>query len=106
MVLSTQSDVCLRLSLSVSFVDCGRGKVWFQAGDASDFRVSEDGMVYALRRLSLVGKGNAVEVVYARDLQSKQVWKTRVHLHVRPHGNSMGPEQVSSSQELFPYTVE
>ncbi|XP_034736462.1 cadherin-2-like [Etheostoma cragini] len=86
---------------NVSFMDCGRGKVWFQVGDSSDFRVSEDGTVYALRRLSLVGKGNAVEVVYARDLQSKQVWKTRVHLHVRPHGNSIGPEQVKPSESTL-----
>ncbi|KAF1386037.1 hypothetical protein PFLUV_G00114010 [Perca fluviatilis] len=90
---------------NVSFVDCGRGKVWFQAGDSSDFRVSEDGVVYALRRLSLAGKGNAVEVVYARDLQSKQVWKTRVHLRVRPHGNSTGPEQVKPSDATLTQRV-
>ncbi|KAA8589896.1 hypothetical protein FQN60_013261, partial [Etheostoma spectabile] len=105
MGLPTQSDVCLRLSLSVSFMDCGRGKVWFQVGDSSDFRVSEEGTVYALRRLNLVGKGNAVEVVYARDLQSKQVWKTRVHLHVRPHGNSIGPEQVKPSDATLTQRV-
>lgn len=69
--------------------------MWFEGGDSSDFRVSEDGVVYTLRRQSLVGKGNAVVVVYARDLQSKQVWKTRVHLHVRPNGNSTGPPQVT-----------
>ncbi|XP_032381673.1 cadherin-2 [Etheostoma spectabile] len=90
---------------NVSFMDCGRGKVWFQVGDSSDFRVSEEGTVYALRRLNLVGKGNAVEVVYARDLQSKQVWKTRVHLHVRPHGNSIGPEQVKPSDATLTQRV-
>lgn len=101
-----QSNICLRLSLLVSFTDCGRGKVWFEVGDSSDFRVSEDGVVSTLRRLSLAGKGKAVEVVYARDLQSKQVWKTRVHLRVRPTGNNAGPEQVKQQieekRELFP----
>lgn len=62
-------------------MDCGRGKVWFEVGEPSDFRMSEAGVVYTLRHLSLVGQGKAVVVVYARDLQSKQVWKTKVYLH-------------------------
>ncbi|XP_020502015.1 cadherin-2 [Labrus bergylta] len=79
---------------NVSFVDCGGGKVWFEVGDSSDFRVSEDGVVYSLRRLSLAGKGKAGLVVYARDLHSKQIWKTRVHLH---HDRDAGPQQVKPS---------
>ncbi|KAK1896816.1 Cadherin-2, partial [Dissostichus eleginoides] len=75
-------------------MDCGRGKVWMEVGDSSDFGVSGDGVVFALRRLSLVGNEEAVEVIYARDLQSKQVWKTRVHLHLHPQANSTGPLQV------------
>uniref|UniRef100_A0AAQ5XC99 Cadherin domain-containing protein n=1 Tax=Amphiprion ocellaris TaxID=80972 RepID=A0AAQ5XC99_AMPOC len=43
-----------------------------KVGDSSDFSVTEEGGVYALRRLSLVGKEKAVVVVYAHDLQSKQ----------------------------------
>uniref|UniRef100_A0A7N6BVU4 Cadherin domain-containing protein n=1 Tax=Anabas testudineus TaxID=64144 RepID=A0A7N6BVU4_ANATE len=69
--------VSLSLSSTVSFVDCSGGKVWFEIGDSPDFRVSEDGVIYALRRLSMAGKENAVVVVYAQDLQSKKVWKTR-----------------------------
>uniref|UniRef100_A0A672ZPU9 Cadherin-2-like n=1 Tax=Sphaeramia orbicularis TaxID=375764 RepID=A0A672ZPU9_9TELE len=57
----------------LSFTDCGGGKVWFDVGDASDFRVKEDGVVYTLRRISPAGKEVPVLVVYARDLQSKQV---------------------------------
>lgn len=68
----------------MSFLDCGGGKVWFQVGDEHDFAVSEGGVVSALRRLSLVGKEKAALTLYARDVQSKQVWKARVHLHVRP----------------------
>lgn len=87
-------SVCVFLSSTVSFVDCGGGKVWFKVGDSSDFRVSEDGVVYALRGLSLAGRNKAMVVLYAQDLQSKKVWKTRVHLHVRPNGNISEPEQV------------
>uniref|UniRef100_A0A672ZQU3 Cadherin-2-like n=1 Tax=Sphaeramia orbicularis TaxID=375764 RepID=A0A672ZQU3_9TELE len=61
------------LLIMVSFTDCGGGKVWFDVGDASDFRVKEDGVVYTLRRISPAGKEVPVLVVYARDLQSKQV---------------------------------
>lgn len=60
---------------------CGGGKVWLEVGEPSHFRVSETGVVYTLRPLSLAGQGKATVVVYARDLQSKQVWKTKVHLH-------------------------
>ncbi|XP_044055091.1 cadherin-2-like isoform X1 [Siniperca chuatsi] len=90
---------------NVSFMDCGGGKVWFENGDSSDFSVSEDGVVYALRRLSLVGKRKAVVVVYGRDLQSKQVWKTRVHLHVRPNGHNTAPEQVKPSDATLTQRV-
>uniref|UniRef100_A0A672ZPZ5 Cadherin-2-like n=1 Tax=Sphaeramia orbicularis TaxID=375764 RepID=A0A672ZPZ5_9TELE len=74
--------ICCSLS---HFTDCGGGKVWFDVGDASDFRVKEDGVVYTLRRISPAGKEVPVLVVYARDLQSKQVWKTRIHFITRPN---------------------
>uniref|UniRef100_UPI0037E78CD7 cadherin-2-like n=1 Tax=Semicossyphus pulcher TaxID=241346 RepID=UPI0037E78CD7 len=93
---------------NVSFVDCGGGKVWFEVGDSSDFRVGEDGVVYTLRRLSLAGKGKAVVVVYAQDLHSKQIWKTRVHLHPlhpHPNGNSAVPQQVKPSDATLTQRV-
>ncbi|XP_039984138.1 cadherin-2-like isoform X2 [Xiphias gladius] len=82
---------------NMSFTDCGGGRVWFEVQDSSDFRVSEDGVVYTLRCLSLAGKEKALVVVNAQDLQSKQVWNTTVHLHIRPNGNNAGPEQVKPS---------
>ncbi|XP_067454081.1 cadherin-2-like [Thunnus thynnus] len=90
----------------LSFMNCGGGKLWFEVGDASDFRMSEDGVVYALRRLSLAGKEKeVVVVVYARDLQSKQIWKTRVHLLLRPDGNRAGSEQVKPSDATLTQRV-
>ncbi|XP_042272324.1 cadherin-2-like isoform X3 [Thunnus maccoyii] len=87
-------------------MNCGGGKLWFEVGDASDFRMSEDGVVYALRRLSLAGKEKeVVVVVYARDLQSKQIWKTRVHLLLRPDGNRAGSEQVKPSDATLTQRV-
>ncbi|XP_030289249.1 cadherin-2-like [Sparus aurata] len=83
---------------NVSFMDCSGGKVWFEVGAPSDFRVSEHGVVYTMRHLSLVGKRKAVVMVYARDLLSKQEWKTRVHLHT-------GPQQVQPSDATLTQRV-
>lgn len=91
------TSVSIFLSLAVSFVDCGGGKARFEVVDSSDFRVNEDGVVYALRHLSMVGKAKAVVVVYAQDLRSKTFWKTRVHLHVHPNSNSAEPGQVKQA---------
>ncbi|XP_040896662.1 cadherin-2-like [Toxotes jaculatrix] len=90
---------------NMSFMDCGGGKVWFEVRNSSDFRVSEDGVVYALRHLSLAGKENVFMVVYAQDLRSKQVWKARVHLYVRPSANSTRPEQVKPSDATLTQRV-
>ncbi|XP_017290239.1 cadherin-2 [Kryptolebias marmoratus] len=81
---------------NVTFVDCGEGKVLFRVGNSPDFIVSQQGVVYAQQHLNLVGKNKAEVVVYAQDLQSKQLWKIKVHLHIRPK-NSTAPQQVKSS---------
>ncbi|TKS74180.1 Cadherin-2 Neural cadherin [Collichthys lucidus] len=90
---------------NVSFMDCGGGKVWLEVGDPSDFRVSQNGSIYALRHVNLDGKGEAAVVVYARDLQSKQVWKTKVHLHAR--SQQVKPSDATLTQRvpeiLFPW---
>ncbi|XP_042078008.1 cadherin-2 [Haplochromis burtoni] len=72
---------------NVSFLDCGGGKVWFQVEDKHDFSVNEDGGVYALHHLNLLGKEKAV-LVYAHDLHTKQVWKARIHLRVHPSNST------------------
>uniref|UniRef100_A0A671W1N5 Cadherin 2, type 1, N-cadherin (neuronal) n=1 Tax=Sparus aurata TaxID=8175 RepID=A0A671W1N5_SPAAU len=68
----TGSVIYQRVRPNPLFMDCSGGKVWFEVGAPSDFRVSEHGVVYTMRHLSLVGKRKAVVMVYARDLLSKQ----------------------------------
>ncbi|XP_013863505.1 cadherin-2 isoform X2 [Austrofundulus limnaeus] len=80
---------------NVTFMECGEGKVWFRVGDSPGFSVSQGGVVFTQQRLNLVQKKKAQVVVYAQDLQSKQLWKLRVHLHVRP--NSTTTQQVKPS---------
>uniref|UniRef100_A0A672ZPT4 Cadherin-2-like n=1 Tax=Sphaeramia orbicularis TaxID=375764 RepID=A0A672ZPT4_9TELE len=58
----------LCLALLVYGMLFAQPSVWFDVGDASDFRVKEDGVVYTLRRISPAGKEVPVLVVYARDL--------------------------------------
>ncbi|KAM7388837.1 hypothetical protein PAMP_024984 [Pampus punctatissimus] len=98
-LIACDSSISPVLSSHVSFMNCSGGNVWFEVRDTSNFKVSEDGVVYTLQRLSLVEKEKeVVVVVYAQDLQSKQVWKTRVHLLLQPDGKRAGPEQVGCNQ--------
>ncbi|KAM3620246.1 uncharacterized protein V6R79_020404 [Siganus canaliculatus] len=90
--------------VNVSFADCGGGKVRLDTGDPSGFTVSEAGVVYTLRHLSLE-RDEKVLVVYAQDLQSKQLWKTRVHL--RAASPQVKPSDATLTQRvpeiLFPW---
>ncbi|XP_075997673.1 cadherin-2-like [Genypterus blacodes] len=71
---------------NVTFMDCGGGKVSFEVRNLSDFRVNQEGVVFTKYPMtSLTGKKTATLVVYAKDSQSKCVWKTRVHLLIYPH---------------------
>uniref|UniRef100_A0AAQ5X381 Cadherin domain-containing protein n=1 Tax=Amphiprion ocellaris TaxID=80972 RepID=A0AAQ5X381_AMPOC len=98
---SLLTSVSAFLSSTVSFMDCRAGKVWFKVGDSSDFSVTEEGGVYALRRLSLVGKEKAVVVVYAHDLQSKQIHNAcLLSLQVKPSDATL-TQQVP--EILFPW---
>uniref|UniRef100_A0AAQ5XIC4 Cadherin domain-containing protein n=1 Tax=Amphiprion ocellaris TaxID=80972 RepID=A0AAQ5XIC4_AMPOC len=84
-------------------MDCRAGKVWFKVGDSSDFSVTEEGGVYALRRLSLVGKEKAVVVVYAHDLQVRQTGATSTTLQAP----NVKPSDATLTQQvpeiLFPW---
>lgn len=48
-----------------------------------DFRVSRTGAISTSRRLSFSAQDQVELVVYARDQQSREMWKTKVHLQVK-----------------------
>uniref|UniRef100_A0A674PLF0 Cadherin 2, type 1, N-cadherin (neuronal) n=1 Tax=Takifugu rubripes TaxID=31033 RepID=A0A674PLF0_TAKRU len=80
-----------------------RGKVRFEVGQSADFRVSEAGEIYTSRPLSL-GRDRAVEgVVYAQDLRTKQLWKTKFFLLAKPqqHGDATLTQHLP--EILFPW---
>ena len=75
------------LSVPVSFRECGRGRVLFEVKDQSHFRVGADGVLYAASRLHLSRQEETASLgVYARDVESKQVWKMHVHFIVQEKG--------------------
>ncbi|XP_047230302.1 cadherin-2-like [Girardinichthys multiradiatus] len=79
---------------NVTFRNCNVGNVLLKAGDSYAFTVSQEGVVYTLQRLSLVGKEKAQVMIYAQDLQSNQIWQARVHLQIHQNGSNTTPEQV------------
>uniref|UniRef100_A0A4W5QYL5 Cadherin 2, type 1, N-cadherin (neuronal) n=1 Tax=Hucho hucho TaxID=62062 RepID=A0A4W5QYL5_9TELE len=96
--------------LTVRFADCGLGdRVLLEVGDAVDFRLGEDGVVYARHALRLADRKRAFLVVRARDQKTKEEWNTRVHLHLRTDGQGETTEhnkQVNSSGAaviMFPW---
>ncbi|KAL1022677.1 hypothetical protein UPYG_G00030870 [Umbra pygmaea] len=101
--------------LTVKFTDCGLGQVLMEVGDAEDFRLGEDGTVYARHALRLADRTRAFLVVRAKDLDTKEEWKTRVHLlrtdapptkhtHTTPQVNSSSAAVTQQVQEIvFPW---
>ena len=77
----------LSLSLpAVRFADCGLGdRVLLEVVDVEDFRLDEDGTVYARHAFRLADRKSAL-VVRARDLETKEDWKTHVYLLLRNDG--------------------
>ncbi|XP_061635398.1 cadherin-2-like isoform X2 [Phyllopteryx taeniolatus] len=96
--------------VNVSFQDCDSGrKVRLDADDASELRVSQEGVVYTLTR---AGRGEKAAVIYARDPHTGQTWKTRVRLLVRPNtaaggqvkpGDATLTQRAAEMEMLFPW---
>lgn len=81
-------------------MDCGEGKVWFRVCDSPDFSVSQQGVVSTLRHLNLVGQEEVEVVVYAQDLQSKQLWKVTVHLHICPNSSTAAQQVCTNTKTV------
>uniref|UniRef100_A0A673X766 Cadherin 2, type 1, N-cadherin (neuronal) n=1 Tax=Salmo trutta TaxID=8032 RepID=A0A673X766_SALTR len=65
-------------TVCLSFTDCGLGdRVLLEVGDVGDFRLDEDGTVYARHAFRLADRKSAL-VVRAKDLETKEDWKTHV----------------------------
>lgn len=68
-------------SLTVKFVNCGQGGlVQFECSNPSDFHIEADGVVYALRPLTVSTLRAVPLVIVARDETNQQQWQTQVRL--------------------------
>uniref|UniRef100_A0A8D0CB50 Cadherin 2 n=1 Tax=Scleropages formosus TaxID=113540 RepID=A0A8D0CB50_SCLFO len=73
--------------LNVRFVDCSqRGHLQYKTSNPTDFRIGEDGVVYAARSFHASSIPATYLVVKAQDSTTQEVWQTRVQLTPRIDG--------------------
>lgn len=78
----------------MKFSNCnGKRKVQYASSEPADFKVDEDGMVYALRSFPLSSE-HAKFLVYAQDKETQEKWQVAVRLSLKPTspGDSMKVE--------------
>ncbi|KAG7488333.1 hypothetical protein MATL_G00034320 [Megalops atlanticus] len=90
--------------LKVRFVDCGRsGRLRYESSDPADFRIGDDGVLYAARSFRASTLRAVSLVVGARDPDTQERWQTRIKLtptasgapqHGRGSGAPDTPQQV------------
>uniref|UniRef100_A0A673X480 Cadherin 2, type 1, N-cadherin (neuronal) n=1 Tax=Salmo trutta TaxID=8032 RepID=A0A673X480_SALTR len=101
----TVENIGVSKLVTVSFTDCGLGdRVLLEVGDVGDFRLDEDGTVYARHAFRLADRKSAL-VVRAKDLETKEDWKTHVYLLLRNDGNVRKEKAVNSSSEAVTQQV-
>uniref|UniRef100_A0A8C9RN03 Cadherin 2 n=1 Tax=Scleropages formosus TaxID=113540 RepID=A0A8C9RN03_SCLFO len=80
--------------LNVRFVDCSqRGHLQYKTSNPTDFRIGEDGVVYAARSFHASSIPATYLVVKAQDSTTQEVWQTRVQLTPRIDGTGDGVPQ-------------
>ena len=68
----------------MKFSNCnGKRKVQYASSEPADFKVDEDGMVYALRSFPLSSE-RAKFLVYAQDEETQEKWQVAVRLSLKP----------------------
>lgn len=72
------------LSFTVKFSNCnGKRKVQYESSEPADFKVDEDGMVYAVRSFPLSSE-HAKFLIYAQDKETQEKWQVAVKLSLKP----------------------
>ncbi|XP_045061814.1 cadherin-2-like [Coregonus clupeaformis] len=85
---------------NVKFVNCGQdGLVQFECSNPSDFRIEADGVVYALRPLTVSTLRAVPLVIVARDETNQQKWQTQVRL-MPPIGQSQQAQDIPAPPAL------
>ncbi|XP_033849266.1 cadherin-2-like [Acipenser ruthenus] len=91
--------------LNVRFVDCGRnGRIRYETSDPSRFRIGDDGVVYAARKVHITSKQTTFSVK-AQDTETQEQWQAAVRLTSRlPHSEKHKNGKKSSAPE-FPQQI-
>ncbi|PNI61563.1 CDH2 isoform 1 [Pan troglodytes] len=83
--------------LNVKFSNCnGKRKVQYESSEPADFKVDEDGMVYAVRSFPLSSE-HAKFLIYAQDKETQEKWQVAVKLSLKP---TLTEESVKESAEV------
>ncbi|ERE83820.1 cadherin-2 [Cricetulus griseus] len=68
----------------VKFSNCNRKrKVQYESSEPADFKVDEDGTVYAVRSIPLTAE-QAKFLIYAQDKETQEKWQVAVNLSLEP----------------------
>ena len=68
----------------VKFSNCnGKRKVQYESSEPTDFKVDEDGMVYAMRSFPLSSEHSKF-LIYAQDKETQEKWQVAVKLSLKP----------------------
>lgn len=71
-------------SFPVKFSNCNRKrKVQYESSEPADFKVDEDGTVYAVRSFPLTAE-QAKFLIYAQDKETQEKWQVAVNLSREP----------------------
>lgn len=71
-------------SFPVKFSNCNRKrKVKYESSEPADFKVDEDGTVYAVRSFPLSAE-QAKFLIYAQDKETQEKWQVAVNLSLEP----------------------
>lgn len=71
-------------SFTVKFSNCNRKrKVQYESSEPADFKVDEDGTVYAVRSIPLTAE-QAKFLIYAQDKETQEKWQVAVNLSLEP----------------------
>lgn len=72
------------LFFTVKFSNCnGKRKVQYESSEPADFKVDEDGMVYAVRSFPLSSEHSKF-LIYAQDKETQEKWQVAVKLSLKP----------------------
>ncbi|KAI1889191.1 hypothetical protein AGOR_G00176580 [Albula goreensis] len=85
--------------LNVRFVDCGRSvRLQYKSSDPADFRIGDDGVLYAARSFQVPGAQPVQLVVRAKDEGSEELWQTHVKLTPTTSDTPQGAKVLSTPE--------